>query len=96
MAHFTLLELHLDEAQVTANAPFSGEESSKDSGKSIRERVSPKSEAEATDSSSAASPVGILLGVVALVGVAAVVRHFLSSDGSSLDVIDSEEPLLAD
>lgn len=96
MARFTLLELHLDGAQFTANAPFSGEESPEGIGKSIEERVGSKSKSESAGRRSSSSLPGILLGIVALVGLAAVVRRLLSRDGASLDEATAEEPIIAD
>lgn len=59
MAKFTLLELHLDDATITNNAPYSGSD-----GPADGER----------ESSGGRSPLGLLVGGVLVVAAALAVR----------------------
>lgn len=86
MAEFTLLELHLDGAEFTANAPFSSSDDDDESASKSRWSRSRTSEPsdETDDDASGGRSVGRLafaaLGVVAVVAV--VLRLYLGgSDG---------------
>lgn len=93
MARFTLLELHLDGAQFTANAPFSGEEADEGVGETIEKRFGSEPEADERDSGS--SPMGKLLGIAAIVGVLAVVQRLLSGSDAASDEAEIEETIVA-
>lgn len=92
MARFTLLEVHLDGSQFTANAPFSGEESREGAREAVTERLGRESETEDSES----SPMGIAVGLVLLVGAAAVARRYLSRRESDGAEAQADEPIVAD
>ncbi|MFB6224513.1 MAG: hypothetical protein ABEH86_12685 [Haloarcula sp.] len=81
MAEFTLLELHLDGAEFTANAPFSSADDESESTSRWSRRSETTSETD--DDSSSSSKWGLLavLGIGALaVGAVAVSRFLGGSD----------------
>ena len=92
MAEFTLLEVHLDGAEFTANAPFS---SSDDDGESERtSRWSRSRTSETTDETDAESDGGrsvgrLALAVLAVIAVVALgLRLYLGgSDGADDEVL---------
>jgi hypothetical protein len=93
MAKFTLLELHLDDAEFTANAPYSEGESDEDAdgfgglpfGESGRDEAT-----ESTDDGGA-SPFGIVVAFAGLVLFAVAVRRVLGGSGEPvLETAESE------
>jgi len=94
MAEFTLLEVHLDGAEFTANAPFSSSDNDDESASKSRWSRSRTSETndETDDEPSSGRSVGrlalVALGVVAVVALG--LRLYLGgSDGAD----DSDEAL---
>lgn len=74
MAKFTLLEVHLEGSSLTANAPFSSDDSgAAPSAKSVPE---PESGAESSSRRGVATVVGLLF----LVAVALAVRKWFAED----------------
>ena len=94
MAEFTFLELHLDGAEFTANAPFSAADDDDESerkslwSRSQREKASDETDAEGGSGPSIGRIALAVLGVVAV--VALVLRLYFG--GSAADD-DSDEAL---
>ncbi len=85
----TLLEVHLDDATFSANAPFSGTESSDTSEHDADER--------ADQPSSSPSAVGAVVGLLALAFIALAARKLLRRDRGStrVDQAPESEPVTA-
>lgn len=85
MVNFTLIELHLDDAQLTANAPGSGGGPSLDllSGSEGEESGDAGSQ-----ESSGGSKLPLLVGLVFLVAVAAVARRKMSTGDAAPELED--------
>ncbi|MFB6141328.1 MAG: hypothetical protein ABEJ26_12955 [Halosimplex sp.] len=84
MAKFTFLEVHLDGADITANAPFSQGESPEDAGDlgGLSFGGDDESgEAEPTGGSDGSSPLPVVLAVVGLVLGIVVIRRILGGSG---------------
>ena len=82
MAKFTLLELHLDDSTLTANAPYSRGE------KEITAGDEPVDETEA-DGSNAGAVFAALIGLVFLAAVAYVVKTRVIEGDDELADIDA-------
>ncbi|MFU1781723.1 hypothetical protein ACM16X_10110 [Haloarcula japonica] len=94
MAEFTLLELHLDGAEFTANAPFSAaddDDESNSKSRWSRSRTDKASDETDTDGGSGPSVGRLVLAVLGVVAVVALVlRLYL---GGSEDAADSDVDL---
>ena len=74
MVDITIFELHLDEPNLTAKAPFSG-----------RKEIGASDEPAPEESSSKGKLVGALVGVVFLAAVAFLVRRKVGGGGGADD-----------
>ena len=87
MVDLTILEVHLDGAELTANAPFSDKAKSTSSGSAGGVFGNDEeSEIEAEGSSGGASPLVSVVAFLGLVVLTVVMRRVL--DGSSEPVLD--------
>jgi hypothetical protein len=88
MVQLTLFEFHLDDASLTANAPFS------------RDRDDAEPVAEGSDSPAStdrsAKPLLALLGVLAVGAAAVAIRRLRGSDAAVEIAPDAEKEIAAD
>ena len=83
MAKFTFLELHLDGAQISANAPFSSQ-----SDADVDDAL--ESDSDDAEDDGGLPLLAPVLGLVVLAVVAVAVKHLL--DGGELPDVDAEGP----
>ncbi|QLH83981.1 hypothetical protein [Halosimplex pelagicum] len=93
MAKFTLLEVHLDGAEFTANAPYSSGEADEDAGIDLPFGEDEGDEAtESTTDGGGANPFGIVFAFVGLVLGVVALRRILGGSGEPvLETGDSGE-----
>lgn len=91
MVRFTLLEVNLDSAEFTANAPFSSDSATESAEETVEEALGE----EAASGTGTSSVGGILLGLVALIGVAAVAKKLMSRRGGESTEEEMDVPLAA-
>ena len=78
MAKFTLLEVHLDGSEVTANAPFSTKRDAESPTESESAPVDVETPADESDG--VGGPGAVILGLVVLVVAVVVLRRLLGGD----------------
>ncbi len=89
MVNITLFEIHLDDASFEANAPFSGSEAEELSEEEAEEAVTGAIGSGDADGSGPPKVLPLVVGLVVLVGLAALVRK-LRGGG------DEEPPALSE
>lgn len=94
MVRFTFLEVNLDGAEFNAKAPFSGETAEK-ADEGAGSSIGTEFGEERGSAESGTRTLGVIAGLVALVGGAAVARKLLSRGRSDDAATESESPLLA-
>ena len=85
MVDLTVLEVHLDSAELTANAPFSDKPKSPSGGSAGSVFGNDEeSEMEAEESSGGASPLAAVVAFLGLVVLTVVLRRVLGSSSESV------------
>jgi hypothetical protein len=94
MAKFTLLEIHLDEADFTANAPYSegGSDGEPEGFDGLPFGESGDEATETASDEGGANPFGIVLTFAGMILAVVALRRLLGGSGEpAFDAADSEE-----